>query len=493
MAKRAAQQRTEPASLPEVPLPLSEVPEHQRSAYELEVINDPEMFRKILSNENFFEMIAAFPEAWWGDRLSMYLYRHESDDGMMVKNPQGEGNYIKPVIRQPVDRDWIANRNGGGKYQLWLNLSSPNPANPAKNISTTVRKYTFRIDGPPMVKEGQIIEIGGKPVSVGAAPAAHSSADDGAVSKVIDASARANESAMGILAHASETAIDMVKAQATRENAPQVSPVTQIVELAAALKALMPAPPVADPVQAELMKQIIARAFREPAETENQPQTPISETLATVRELKEVLPELLGRATKAAAADVTPVWIAPLIQIGQTFVQALPAIMAQSRATRDLEFKRMIFLRDAKPGQAIPQNLLAEPAPVQPAAQTVEAQPPSTPPGRNEVVQGIVARICNGFDRHRDSGADIAAAISVELGEHIEAFGLERALTDSDEMTRVVMEQPPLAQAIAQRSAHAKWKEFADSFNDYMQDRWGEGDDEGDDKEAGHGQEPPAA
>ena len=149
--------------MPDVLVPLSEIPEHQRGAYEIEAINDPDMFQKILSNENFFEMIAGFPDAWWsGGRLSMYLYRHENDDGLMIKNPVGEGNYIKPVIRQPVDRDWIANRNGGGKYQLWLNLSSPNPANPAKNISTTVKKYTFRIDGPPMVKEGQVIELGRK-------------------------------------------------------------------------------------------------------------------------------------------------------------------------------------------------------------------------------------------------------------------------------------------------------------------------------------------
>src|ERR1700683_220918 len=167
MPRKAATPIKPEASLPETLIPLSEVPEHQRSAYELELIDNSEEFRKAVSGEDFFQMIQNFPQAWWGERLSMYLYRHEDDGGLMVKNADGEGKYIKPVIRQPVDRDWVANRNGGEKFQLWLNLSEL-----GTRKQTTVRKHTFRLDGPPIIKEGQTVEMNGKPVSVGAAPAA---------------------------------------------------------------------------------------------------------------------------------------------------------------------------------------------------------------------------------------------------------------------------------------------------------------------------------
>ena len=102
-------------------------------------------------------------------------------------------------------------------------------------------------------------------------------------------------------------------------------------------------------------------------------------------------------------------------------------------------------------------------------------------------------RICQGFDRHRDTGGDIAAAISVEFGEHIEAMGLEKALYDQETMTGILMQQPQLAAALAQRSSHAKWAIFADEYQDYMEERWGGAEeDDGGESEAETGK-PPAA
>jgi len=106
--------------------------------------------------------------------------------------------------------------------------------------------------------------------------------------------------------------------------------------------------------------------------------------------------------------------------------------------------------------------------PAPPQNQAIVQQPPD----KGTIVQAIVARICQGFDRHRDTGEEIAIAVSVEFGEAIEAFGLEKALTDPAAMTAELAPYPQLAAALVQRTTHAKWKEFEDSFWSYMVDRW---------------------
>jgi hypothetical protein len=462
--KSSAAALKEPPSLPDVAIPLSEVPEHQRAAYELELIDNPEEFRKVVSTEDFFPMIQGFPAAWWGERLSMYLYRHEDDGGLMVKNAEGEGKYIKPVIRRAIDRDYVANIAGGGKYQLWLNLSDPETRR-----SVTIRKYTFRIDGAPLVKPGQVIEVDGKPVSVGAAPAVAPEHSD--IAKVIDANAHANASSMKMLENAASASIEMVKEQAKSATTAAPSQLDLLTTATKLIELLKPAAPSVDPVQQELMKAIIARAFREPEEARDAPQTPISETLATVRELKEVLPELVGKATKAAA-DPAP-WIAPLVQIGQTLVTQIPAIMQQARINRDLEFQRMVFLRNSKPGEAPPQNLLpSAPAPA-PAPAAAPAHASASPPSAADpqaVVQGLITMIADGFDKDPRAGYETAAAIAYHYGDAIESLGFDKTLGNPKEVDKFVAGLPPLAH----RAQDARWEMYRHDFLEYTIDRWGD-------------------
>jgi hypothetical protein len=470
------QLKTEPASLPEVLVSPSQAKPNERDAYWLQLIQDPAQFKAAIATEDFWPMLRKFPESLWTDgRLSLYLYRRPDDEGLMIKNPEGAKKYSK-VLHEPIDEEYISRNHGGGKYTLYLKLDS----------DTTLRECTFMIDGVPKAKAGQIVEIAGKPVQVAGAPTpASPDENSSALSKVIDANSRANESGMTILAHASKTAIDMVKEQATTNNAPQ-DPFAMAVKLVELMR--QPAP-AADPVQQELMKQIIAKAFAEPKATEEREEkpTPIQQTLDAVKELTGgmSLPELMKPASRAAAADPVAGW-APIVSavsvaLGNILEKA-PLIMQQRNEGLRLE----IQLRSMQTGQPVPQQLLAAPAKPQPGPQAVPNPPSAQDPG--QIITLMVQRICNGFDRHRDSGEDVAAALAVEFGEAIESMGLEKTLSSSPDMQAFIAGVP----ALAQRTQDARWPEFYADFMGYTQDRWGVPDDgkESAQSEASHGPEP---
>jgi hypothetical protein len=471
--KSAAAQTREPkdSPLPEVLVSPTDAPVSQRAAYWLDLLQKPEELRAAITADEFFRMIAQFPEAFW-DRFSIYLYRRPVDD-LMVKNPPRSaastkrGNYLPGgVFHQAIDEEFVARRYGGGKYTAYLKLDN----------DETVKEHTFSIDGPPKVLPGQTVEIDGKPVQVsGAQPSASAQPTDQTdIARVIDASSKANESNMELLVHGTKAVIDMVKENSTQPVAAAQNPVEQLVQLATAIKALTPPPavPQPDPLRDKLMEILLAR-FAAPQDAA-EPQTPISETLATVRELKEVLPELLGKATKAAA-DSTPVWVTPLIQIGQTLIGQLPAIMAQAARNRALEFERMVFLRNAKPNDPIPPKLLTEAAPAQPAAPTLTQSQPMDP---QSVVTGIVTMICNGFDHNPKQGYETAAAIAYAYADPIESLGFSKTLGSAAEVDKFVASLPVLQQ----RSTDARWAMFREDFLNYTTDRWG--DEEGEEEPA---------
>ena len=122
MAPKRAAQRQEILSpnLPEVLIPPSDAKEEQKAAYWIELLDNPEELRKATGTTEFFQLLNEFPASLWGDRLSIYVYRLPDDDGMMVKNETGARKYIKPIIRQPINEDWLATKHGGGKYLLYL-------------------------------------------------------------------------------------------------------------------------------------------------------------------------------------------------------------------------------------------------------------------------------------------------------------------------------------------------------------------------------------
>ena len=193
MPRKSATQTREPASLPEVPIPLSEVPESQRGAYQIALIEDPDAMKAALSQEDFFPMLANFPEAWW-ERMSLYLYRRPDDEGRMVKN-EGPRKYVPGgVLRQPVDEEFIAKKWGGGKYTLYLKLDS----------KETLREHTFVIDGTPKVLPGQFVEIDGKPVSVGGATPPPPTPGQSEATQLMETSSKATEKSMEILADAAK-------------------------------------------------------------------------------------------------------------------------------------------------------------------------------------------------------------------------------------------------------------------------------------------------
>ena len=499
MARRAAAtQQREPASLPDVLVPLSDVPEHQRAAYELELIDNPEEFRKVVSSEDFFSLIANFPTAWWGERLSMYLYRHEDDGGMMIKNAEGEGKYIKPIIRQAVDRDWIASRNGGGKFQLWLNLSEP-----GTRRQTTVRKYTFRIDGPPAVKEGQIIEVNGKPVSVGSAAPTNQPSE---TAQIITAQADAARANNDLVKEGMKSVLDM-QTDLTRKqlglDAPAAKdPLDTAIRLMEVLRPTgSAAAPAQDPMTAALallerMEAIIDKRIERIApkdDTEKPDDETIFERGAAIveRVTGKSLAQVMG---KAATADATPGWVNPVLTIAGNFIQQLPTLLHQAAENRRVEFDRQVYLanlqRGGQPPNPTAPRLPAPTAAVAPPPAQTATQPQTIDPG--QLMNALVVQICTGFDKAPvgEWGEQCAAAMDFQFSNLIESMGIDQLLCNSTEVRAFVAGHPELKK----RSEDARWVHFEEDFLSYCADRWGS-EDEG---EAGKiqaidGQGPPAA
>ena len=205
----ARQPEPEPASLPEVLIPPSQAKDSQREAYWIELLDNPEELRKAVGTTEFFPLLREFPASLWGSRLSIYVYRLPDDDGVMIKNPTGQKKYIQARDVSAHRRRMAREQTRGGKYLLYLKLDS----------KETLREETVRIDGPPKVHSGQTVEMDGKPVPIGAA-AFRNRRFPLRRRRMIAASSKASESAMGILAHANKTAIDMVKNQAAQPTHP---------------------------------------------------------------------------------------------------------------------------------------------------------------------------------------------------------------------------------------------------------------------------------
>jgi hypothetical protein len=490
MSRKSSAQSKEPASLPDVPLPLSEVPESQRAAYELEVIDDPEMFRKVLSSEDFFQMIASFPDAWW-ERLSMYLYRLEDDGGLMVKNASGQDKYILPIIRHPVDRDWIGKKNGGGKYQLFLNLSHPSPGNPDRRIQTTVRKYTFRIDGPPIVKDGQVVEMGGKPVSVNGVAAPPLPGQPSEAAQLMETSNEATKSAMGILEHASKNAIEMVKEQAKNAAAPPPSNPIQdkLMEAIIAKAFAAPAAPASNPVNDKIMEMVVERAFAprtEPdrAEKEETKLEEVSDFVQTVT--GKTLAEIARGAKPVPAGSETP-WYAPLVgaavNFGSNLLERWPAIIAQQNERLRLE----IHLRSlGQPGQPQlapppppPGPTIVQPrqAPPAPPANPTPLQPdpaqPSGPPDQGQLMNAVVQAVINGFQKQPIGtwGKETGTIVDFHFGELLESLGIASLLGDEAQIREFIAGHPELNRL---STSDARWKMFEADFLEYTMERWGQ-------------------
>jgi hypothetical protein len=466
MPRKSTSPTKEPASLPEVLIPPSQANAAEREAYWLNLLAEPENLKNAVQTEDFWPMIQNFPEALWtGGRLSMYLYRREDDSGVSIRNAEGKKKYIK-IFHGPIDEEFVTRNYGGGKFTIYLKLDN----------KLTLTEYTFYTDGVPKAQPGQVVELSGKEVSLSGAPATPPESGD-AVSKVIDASAKANESAMGILAHASETAIDMVKAQAVTAATPPKDNTLETIRTV--VEILKPQAPAGNSMKdaLEIVDRLDAMAARRNPAPVEPPETPIEKTLDAVEKLTGgiSLSELLDKRRPAAATDSTPSWVSVALGAAGKLIEVIPSVMAER--TKQLALEVQLRQMGVAPPPAnqprLPANVPTAPATVIPIT-TQPANGAQTQPilDKNQVVRIIVTRLCAGFDRHRDTGGDVAVAINVDLGEQIEAMGLEKALTDTGEMTGNLIQMPDLAGMLGQRSQDARWKPYESDFLAEMQDRW---------------------
>ena len=472
MAPKRAAQRQEVLSpnLPEVLIPPSDAKEEQKAAYWIELLDNPEELRKATGTTEFFQLLNEFPASLWGDRLSIYVYRLPDDDGMMVKNETGARKYIKPIIRQPINEDWLATKHGGGKYLLYLKLDN----------KASIKETTVRIDGPPKLQPGQTVEMDGKPVPIGAAaPSAPAEARTD-VAAVIEASASANKQNMEILAEGSKAAIQLVRDQASAAAKPDANSGLMDKLVTVMIDRMMNPPPVADPLETFVKLQTILQKNPE-TEAPEPKDPPLTEAMNLVEKMSgKPFSELVRGKSNPVAQESG--W-APFAPVISQFVTSLPTLMAEFRHTRQLElqarelaFKREMWLRTAQPGTPLPKELLETnpPSPInhQPAAQP---QPqPGAPPDAGQLTNAIIQTICHGFDQDPSMGGETAATIAVLYGRQIEALGLEKFLADEQSLTEYVKGIPVLSQ----RAQFATWPQFQQDFLDYCEQRWGTQDED---------------
>ena len=470
MPRKSSAQRQptqDTATVPEILIPPNQAKPSEREAYWIELIDNPASLRAAMETTEFWPMLQEFPASLWGNHLSIYLYRLEDDGGIMVKNAEGSGKYIKPIIRQVIDEEWVANRHGGGKYQAWLKWDNRD----------TLRKHTFRIDGPPKVQEGQIVEVQGKTVSLSGQANTPPPAESTDVAKVIEAANKVNESSMRILENATEKAMGIVESRAAHSESTQRDPVATALEI---IKALQPAQSNGKSSMAEAL-EIVDRldamaARRNPAPEHTEKDTPLNETLEAIKSItgKESIVDLLKPAMKAEASDPYS-WVGPVVNAATNFFQQLPVMMRENRLAKQLEFERAVWARNAKPGEAPPAHLLnpaAPAAPHAPAAPATIVPPGPMPP--EQIAGAVVNLVVMGFRKNPHMGYQCAAAIDMQLGEQIEAAGLDQWLADETQIENLVKNSPPLMEL----AKDARWKAFQEAFLTYTDERWGAPEDE---------------
>jgi hypothetical protein len=85
-------------------------------------------------------------------------------------------------------------------------------------------------------------------------------------------------------------------------------------------------------------------------------------------------------------------------------------------------------------------------------------------------VQAVVRFICDGFDRDRNEGSEVAAALDVQFGEQMDALGITRMLGQRTEVQTFIDGIPELKQ----RSQDARWPEFFEDFMQFTEHTYGE-------------------
>src|SRR5579883_2456071 len=102
---------------------------------------DPAAGPRELMKLEFFEMLHAMTARQWEDYI-VYLYR--SKDSGIIRAAK-DGNFIAKFAHA-FDESDVKEKFGGGKYLAILNNAK---------LHKGVRSYTFPIEGPPILQEGE--------------------------------------------------------------------------------------------------------------------------------------------------------------------------------------------------------------------------------------------------------------------------------------------------------------------------------------------------
>jgi hypothetical protein len=499
MPRKAAAVRDEqqhPADISEI-IPPHQVPQEEREAYWQGLLQNLSGLRAAIATTEFFPLLRAIPKALWERRLFVYLYRTHPK----VKNSD-KIRYIDKIA-EPIDEAWVKENHGGGGYTAYLNLDGEDQ----------LKQISFMIDGAPKFQPGQVlVDEQGNPLSSSAAKPAESERSD--LAQVLEASRESNKAALEGASQIVEIGGELLKKQLGLTPPPENKLQDRLLEIL--LTRTLEKEPAADPMTLALtlmerFESIIAKRSPVPSDDAPEKETKLNETIDTIKELTGVenLRDLWKKADKVT--DNSYGWVGPVVGAAQSFFQQLPLILHQMAENRRLEFERAVYLRSTQqPGAAAapaPSHLLAPaPAPAPPAQQVAQRHPampqpgpipvapgqrippasaPAAPPlfpaepqahtvtstGSVDIgtlLQATVQMIQMGFRRDPYSGEETAAAVAFHFSNEIESLGIQKFISDQQEMHTFVLGHPELATL----SQDARWKEFEEEFVGYMADRF---------------------
>lgn len=442
---------------PETLVPPSQVPAAHKDQYWTALLDSGiDALRAACATEEFFPLLREIPKAFWEKRFFVYLYRQWPK----VKNAEKDKYIDKYPF--PVDEAYVKEEHGGGGYLAYLNIDG----------KEQLKQITFAIDGPPKFKAGQIlVDAQGNALPPATAPGAPQPSETAQIISAQSEAARANNELIKEgMKSVIEMQTDLTRQKLGLDQPAQKDPLETAIRLLEILK------PQAVPVNNTMADALTLidkldaiNARRNPPAPEKQ-ETKLEEVGAIVETLTGKSLSDLTRG-KTAAADPIASWV-PIAQtagqVALSFFEKLPHLMHERTEQLRLELQ----IRQAGGVPAPPANGTQParlPAPtVIPPTQPVQAQPTAADP--HALIQAVVKFICDGFDRDRNEGSEVAAALDVQFGEQMDALGITHMLGQRTEVQTFIDGIPELKQ----RSQDARWPEFFQDFMQFTEHTYGE-------------------
>ena len=406
-------------------------------------IQDEEWIERVINPAtSFFDALTEIPEGGW-DKCSVYLYRLDPQ----VSNKDGDRSYIA-VFSGPITEAAVQKKHGGGKYQAYL-----------KYEKKTLRNHRFRIEGDPILIEGQTLKNPGAVVGQ-VMPSGGEGQIAGIVRQVIEATKgdpTATNAGIDIMRKAMQDGLEISK-EITKQQIGSTtgSPLGDKLVDALLPKLLNPqAQPAMPPIMEKFMEAAIKHLMSPDRREPNPPPaaTSVNGELGLLKDLLGVenIRELMDLGTRGKAQ---PWWVGLI----SNAIDKLPSLLTEFAQMQERGFQRALAAHNAMAGRpvVIPPGSMPRPFAAAPPP------PPGAAPANGSFVpEQMIASVITGICEAYDGGysGDVAAAhIRLSYPQLVET--LKPLLTDPTQLSSFVGQVPELAE----RAKDTEWAQFQREF-----------------------------